>query len=95
MEGYLLPADGHLGGFHPKTRADIRSPSVSHKVNIVKTASPQGTTLGPLEDLGWTTLSITVALALLPALGVKALGQSMFPKAAKASNAEERHYLIQ
>lgn len=61
----------------------------------MNTASPQGTTLGPLEDLGWTALSISVALALLPALGLKALGQSMFPKTAKASKAEERHYLIQ
>lgn len=61
----------------------------------MNTASPQGTTLGPLEDLGWTALSVSVALVLLPALGLKALGQSVFPKAAKASKAEERHYLIQ
>ncbi|TLM74533.1 hypothetical protein [Pseudarthrobacter sp. NamB4] len=61
----------------------------------MKTTSPQGSTLGPLENLGWTTLSVTVALALLPAIGLKALGQSIFPKPAKASKAEERHYLIQ
>jgi hypothetical protein len=53
----------------------------------LKTTSPQGITLGPLEDLGWTTLSIT--------MGLKALGQSVFPKAAKAPKTEERHYLIQ
>jgi hypothetical protein len=61
----------------------------------LKTTSPQGITLGPLEDLGWTTLSITMALVLLPAIGLKALGQSVFPKAAKAPKTEERHYLIQ
>ena len=95
MEGYLLPADGHLGGFCPETRPEIRFPSVSLKVKVLKTASPQGITLGPLEDLGWTALSISVALVLLPAIGLKALGQSIFPKTAEASKVEERHYLIQ
>ncbi|MBD1537721.1 hypothetical protein HC749_05985 [Arthrobacter sp. S13_S34] len=58
----------------------------------MNTTSPQGSTLGPLEDLGWTALSVGVALVLLPAIGLKALGQSFFPKTPKA---EERHYLIQ
>jgi hypothetical protein len=61
----------------------------------LKTTAPQGTALGPLENLGWTALSITTALVLLPAIGLKALGQSLFPKSAKASKTEERHYLIQ
>lgn len=61
----------------------------------MNTTSPQGSTLGPLEDLGWTALSISVALVLLPAIGIKALGQSIFPKAAKAPKTEERHYLVQ
>jgi hypothetical protein len=58
----------------------------------VNTTLPQGSTLGPLEDLGWTALSVSVALVLLPAIGLKALGRSFFPKTPKA---EERHYLIQ
>jgi hypothetical protein len=75
--------------------AGIRFPSVSHKVTVLKTTSPQGNTLGPLEDLGWTALSVTLALVLLPAIGLKALKQSIFPKPVKASKIEERHYLIQ
>jgi hypothetical protein len=58
----------------------------------VNTTLPQGSTLGPLEDLGWTALSVSVALVLLPAIGLKALGGAFFPKTPKT---EERHYLIQ
>ena len=35
---------------------------------------------------------VLAALVLLPAIGLKALGQSFFPKTPRA---EERHYLIQ
>lgn len=61
----------------------------------MNTTSPQENTLGPLENLGWTALSVTVALVLLPAIGLKALKQSVFPKPVKPSKIEERHYLIQ
>jgi hypothetical protein len=59
------------------------------------TTALQAPELTPLENLGWTALSVGVAAVLLPAIGLKALSQAVFPKAAKASNAEERHYLIQ
>ncbi|UKA74535.1 hypothetical protein [Arthrobacter sp. FW306-07-I] len=57
------------------------------------TSALQAPKLGPLENLGWTALSITAAAVLLPAIGVKALSRAVFPK--PAANADERHYLIQ
>ncbi|UTT68741.1 hypothetical protein NMQ03_16150 [Arthrobacter sp. DNA4] len=59
------------------------------------TAAPQSSTLGALENLGWTALSLGAAAVLLPAIGLKALSKSVFPGAFKAPVAEERHYLIQ
>lgn len=46
----------------------------------MKNASLQETTPGPLEDLGWTALSIATALVLLPAIGAKALAEAVRPK---------------
>jgi hypothetical protein len=54
-----------------------------------------GTKRNALQDLGWTTLSVTAAAALLPAIGLKALARAAFPKKAKASDAYEPHHLIQ
>jgi hypothetical protein len=34
LEGYLLPADGHLGGFYPKIRAGI----VPHRSHLRSTS---------------------------------------------------------
>ena len=39
----------------------------------------QETTPGPLENLGWTALSIATALVLLPAIGAKALAEAAIP----------------
>ena len=58
------------------------------------TSSRASSTRDTLQDLGWTTLSITTALVLLPAIGLKALAQAALPKKAKATGADERHYLI-
>ncbi|MGX5714827.1 hypothetical protein [Arthrobacter sp. MAHUQ-56] len=61
---------------------------------MANTAS-QAPTLGTLENIGWTSLSIGIAAVLLPAIGLKALSQAVFPKSFKPAPAEERHYLIQ
>ena len=48
----------------------------------------QETTPGPLENLGWTALSIATALVLLPAIGAKALAKAAIP--AMAAGRKER-----
>jgi len=57
------------------------------------TSALQAPKPSPLENLGWTALSITAAAVLLPAIGIKALSRAVFPK--PAADVEERHYLIQ
>ncbi len=61
---------------------------------MVNTA-PQAPEVGALENLALTALSVGAAAVLLPVIGLKALSKAVFPKAAKESLAEERHYLIQ
>lgn len=48
------------------------------------------TVLGPLEDLGWTALSIATALILLPAIGFKAIAQAALPKKPLGEHTEVR-----
>lgn len=65
------------------------------RVRTLANTASQAPTLGALENIGWTSLSIGIAAVLLPAIGLKALSKAVFPKAFKPAPAEERHYLIQ
>ena len=57
------------------------------------TTFAQENKLGPLENLGWTSLSVGIAAVLLPVIGLKALARTVFPRTAK-TDVEEHHYLI-
>ncbi|WP_426226184.1 hypothetical protein [Pseudarthrobacter sp. DSP2-3-2b1] len=48
-----------------------------------------------LEDVGLTTLSVTAALILLPAIGARVLVRSIFPVKADPRDADRTSYLIQ
>jgi hypothetical protein len=56
----------------------------------MKSTFRQRTALGPLEDLGWTALSIAAALVLLPAIGFKAMAQAVLPEKPSGEHTEGR-----
>jgi hypothetical protein len=47
-----------------------------------------------LKDLGWTTLSIAVAVILIPAVAAKTLAQAARPKKSPSAGTYEPYYLV-